>query len=361
MEFNFHVQDPLDASTKYLYEAIVEQLGREEVDLWKGMYSFATGDGVRSLFGEDPSASEFITRGSVDLLIGIDAITNVSALEQLASLDREHPSFQARVFKSPGGTLFHPKVSSFYDFDNHRVTVILGSGNLTPGGLRGNTETYAVISGSLDEMASLASWDAFIGRRVDEIRVIDEDALRRAMANQAALARRRPRIPDEEVEIEELAEAADEGDERQYRVLAAVIPRAGDRWHQIHFNADVVERFIQMRSNSEQRAFLRSVNSDGQLGPEEQRPLVFSEINKNYKIEMSSRRDHDYPDDAPPLLVMKELGARIFHYMILFPGEDGYRQIESFIDERPAVGRGSPRVISTLEDLLSEWPDSPLA
>jgi len=359
MEFEFHIQDPLDPTTKYLYEAIVEQLTFAEVNLWRGLYSFATGDGVRSLFMEDPHVRDYISRSPADIIIGIDAVTNPSALEQLAQLDMTIDTFHARVFKSRAGALFHPKVSSFHRSDG-LVTVVIGSGNLTPGGLRANTEAFSVITGTNEEMASLSIWDTFVQRHAERIGPIDEDAIERARENERVRARRLDRAEDIEEEPEEPNNGLEGAERPVYRVLVAEVPKGGDRWHQIHFNADVVEQFIRMRPNSEQRAFLRSVSPDGRLGPEEQRPLVYSTVNRNYKIEMSARRDHPYPHQGTPLLVMKEIGARTFRYMILFPGEDGYLELRRFIDDRPSVGRGHHRVISTDRELKKAWPALPL-
>ena len=359
MDFQFYIQDPLDPDTKYLVEALVEQLAAEEIERWRGLYSFATGDGVRNLFIEDPTVSEYINRARTEIVVGIDLVTNPSALEQLAELTAGIDRFSAQVFHSQGGTLFHPKVSAFYRNDG-LATVVLGSGNLTPGGLEGNTEAFCVVTGTYEEMTTLTEWDAFIAAHSDRIGPIDDSAIDRARVNAAALRRRRVRRVAIEDEVEGLQDLAAETVDVVYRVLAAEVPRAGDRWHQVHFNADVVEQFIRMRADSEQRAFLRAVDPSGSVGVTEQRPLVFSKANRNFKIEMAARRDETYPDNGPPILVMKELGARVFHYLLLFPGEQGYDQVRHFIDNRPSVGRGSARVISNYPELMQAWPECPL-
>lgn len=360
MEFTFQIQDPLDPTTKYLYEAIIEQLGRGTVSRWRGMYSFATGNGVESLFYEDPVVRQFISGQTVELLIGIDSITDTAALQKLKELGEQLDGFQVQVFRSSGATLFHPKLSSFFEPEEDRVTVILGSGNLTPGGLRTNTEAYAIITGTSQEMSSLSAWDRFMANRLVQITGINERAMERASENELALRRRGRRAEEDETRLEELADETGGDAQAEIELLAATVPSGGDRWHQIHFNADVIDQFIQMRPNSEQRAFLRSVDSSGNLGPEEQRPLVFSEANKNYKIEMASHRGIEYPVEAPPVLLMKKVGVRIFHYMILFQEDNGYEQIARFIQDKPAVGRGLPRVLSTVNELSTYWPDCPL-
>jgi hypothetical protein len=93
-------------------------------------------------------------------------------------------------------------------------------------------------------------------------------------------------------------------------VLVAKVPRAGKkegkkkpRWHQVHMNAEVMRRFFRLERGSPVSASFERVARDGSYQGTRTRQLVFSDVNKNPKIEFDLRDAPDYPD-KPPLLVI---------------------------------------------------------
>ena len=142
MEIAFRIQDPTRTDTTYLFEAIVR--AAQGAAIWRGVYAFASRDGVNWLF-QDPVIAQLITSGGeVDLLVGLDAITNRPTLERLQELEQGNQRFRPRVFWNDVFSLFHPKISEFTYPDGGR-TLIVGSGNLTPGGLMNNLEAYTTV------------------------------------------------------------------------------------------------------------------------------------------------------------------------------------------------------------------------
>jgi hypothetical protein len=252
------------------------------------------------------------------LVVGLDAVTSRNALEYLAQVERDRPNLTVRVFWNETGGLFHPKMCHFR-YGNGREVLILGSGNLTPGGLRENFEGYTILRSRAREPIDLRSWDRFLVNHAEDIRGIDEGALERAARNVVVgrgLRRRRP------VEIEpELAGAAVEAAMEQGeaaaaaandRVLVARVPAAGGRWHQVHFNRDVIDQFFRVQPETTQRVYLVARHVDGAVGNQEVRRCVYSHTNKNYKIELGARREAEYPDNGVPIAVFRELQARSF-------------------------------------------------
>ena len=61
--------------------------------------------------------------------------------------------------------------------------MIVGSGNLTPGGLRQNIEAFSVMRAAVGETLDVSSWDRFLSEHADDLRAIDESALERAAQN----------------------------------------------------------------------------------------------------------------------------------------------------------------------------------
>jgi HKD family nuclease len=383
VSYEFHLQDPTSRATTYLTEAVVRELGRGDVAAWRTIVAFASPSGISALF-EEPTIADFCDRGEVEVIVGLDAITTPEALDRLVELQDEYGEFRARVFHNRNRGLFHPKMMRF-DREGGSATLIVGSGNLTEGGLHGNFEAFLVLESGAGEGDALALWDDFVARHALDIRQIDGDAYAAAERNRRQLIRRRQHIIEVEPEalgeeepsataqlevVQGVALEPVEGDEGvedvtpavpvvQGRALVAYVPRAGGRWHQVHLNEDVVEEYFHIQPNSHQRLELRHVQAAGVYDDLEIRPVIMSETNRNRRLEIGARRGSEYTEPAP-ILVFKERGIRKHDYVLLFPGEPGYSEMEHILATEEQLGAGVARVPITLARLLDEWPGSPL-
>jgi hypothetical protein len=374
MVLRFCIQDPTHIETTYLYEAILA--AAVEATGWRGVYAFASRDGVDHLI-EDPVVHNFMDAGGeVDLLVGIDAVTNRSTLERLAELERQNPRFRPKVFWNASSGLFHPKISHF-TYEDGRRTLIVGSGNLTPGGLANNFEGYTIVSVDTPGELDVSALDDFLVRHAADIGSIDDEALERAARNLVTSIRgarraggmiiprrHRPRaggiiIPRRQrprAAAVPVAAPVAEFD----RILIAQVPAAGGRWSQVHFNTDVVRDYFRITDLITQRVYLTHVEPNGIRGEVEVRPCIFSQTNRNHKIEIGAAKWRDYPDAGPPVLAFRELQVRTFDYVLLMPGEDGYDPLMDMTRRLPSIGRGFPRVITDIDTLAHAWPDCPL-
>lgn len=361
MEYEFHVQDPTTPDTVYLFEAIVRAF--QGATSCAGIFAFASRAGVDSLLG-DPAIRGFLNDSTMSLLIGLDAVTNRETLQRLRELETEHADLTVRVFRNPTNSLFHPKVARFEYADGGR-SLIVGSGNLTPGGLRQNFEAFSVVRSAADESLDFSPWDRFLNDHADDIRPIDRHALDRAAQN-TARGRRREAEPASGAPPS--AGPADFDTTRDVEVpvggtrrfLVARVPKAGNRWQQVHFNVPVIERFFRVRPNTTQRVYLVECRPDGTFADEEVRPCVYSDTNKNLKIEIASHHGEPYPDAGPPIAVYRELHARSFAYMLLMPGDPGYDAMFDLTKTGVSVGPGTRRVITDRDHVRRAWPTSPL-
>jgi hypothetical protein len=263
-----------------------------------------------------------------------------------------------RVFWNPTNALFHPKVARF-GYPDGRCSMIVGSGNLTPGGLRQNFEAFSVMRAAANETLDLSSWDRFLNDHAADVRAIDAEALARAAQNFIRGRQRPARLPATGVGSEPPAGVVRPAGDTD-RCLVAQIPRAGGRWHQVHFNIDVIEQFFRVRHGTEQRVFLIECLQDGNFGEEEVRPCVYSEANMNPKIEIASHHGDPYPDAGRPVAVFRELQTRTFVYMLLMPGEPGHQAMLALTERLDSIGRGLPRVITDSSGIRDAWPESPL-
>ena len=361
MQLSVCIQDPTHTGTTYLYEAILA--AAKQAMEWRGLYAFATRDGVDHLI-EDKIVHDLMDGGGeIDLVVGVDAVTNRATLERMQELERRHANFRPRVFWNESRGLFHPKVSDFGLADGGRI-VIVGSGNLTPGGLMGNFEAYTIIRTDPEDEVDVGALEEFLRRHADGIRRIDEEVLKRAAANiirplagarrgAVRVRRRRARARPAAPEARRVASFG--------RVLLAQVPGAGGRWAQVHFNAHVIQDYFRLNRLDTERVYLRRVFPDARRGEVEVRRCVFSAgSNRNHKIEIGAAKDLDYPDDRRPILIFKERQLRTYDYMLLMPGEDGYGPILELSDRLPSPGRGFPRPVTDMAELARAWPDCPL-
>ena len=359
MDCEFHLQDPTSPNTVYLLEAIIE--AARDAESCMGLFAFASRAGVDSLIG-DPEIQRFLEQSTMALLIGIDAVTNRYALERLQELERQYERLSVQVFRNPTDALFHPKVARF-DYPDGRRSMIVGSGNLTPGGLRQNFEAFSVTRAAAGETLDVSSWQRFLTDHASDIRAIDEEALERAARN-VMRGRRRRRDAEPEPGASPAAEPTAPDVElpvgRTDRFLVAQVPRAGDRWHQVHFNREVIDRFFRVQHGTTQRVYLVECRQNGTFAEQEVRPCVYSDANMNLKIEIASHHGAPYPDNGPPIAVYRELQARSFAYMLLLPGEPGYDAMSELTENLTPVGRGIRRVMPDAADLRGVWPECPL-
>ena len=92
------LQDPTNEQGPYLLESLTHAFrSASQID---GIFAFASAAGVR-LLADDEEFKEVARRGSVDLIVGTDAVTNVRALDALANVARQFPTMTVRAFLNP--------------------------------------------------------------------------------------------------------------------------------------------------------------------------------------------------------------------------------------------------------------------
>jgi hypothetical protein len=137
------------------------------------------------------------------------------------------------------------------------------------------------------------------------------------------------------------------------------VPKAGARWHQVHFNAEVMRRFFRLTYGSSVEADFERVARDGTYRGSLRRPVVFSERNKNFKIEFDLSDAAEYPSE-PPLLLVLEISLRRFRFLLRMPDDDGFQEMKKLNESFDKVGRGHRRVMTNLSEIEMRWPGCPL-
>lgn len=348
-----HFQDPFFSDSYTLHEALIQSCSSSITG--RGAYAFASKSGIELLL-QDKEFDFLLERGDFSLIVGIDEITNIASIEALNSIKDLRPNLTVEAFDHNNrGSLFHPKLSYFKNKDN-TGSLIIGSGNLTLGGLRKNREAFSLINLSIEELKRIElSWDSWLLQSNTYIKDINHPSvIRKVKENQ--YVRRTRIVHSEEVEIEQPVEvvgndvALHEDGWQFYsdsEVLIAEIPRSGDRWKQANFDINTFQNFFGATpGDNSQRILLRSINDDLSLSSIEIRPSV-SVISQNYRFELDAASGLLYPADGKPVGVFIKLTTRMFLYHLYMPEHPLYEEINDWLDTNWAGRNDRMKRIST--------------
>lgn len=317
--------------------------------------AFATLDGILLLGPVEGPLASFLERGGqLNWIVGIDAVTTSDALNMLRNLQQAFPgNIHLRAYKSQDGTLFHPKFFMFTKRDSSGI-VLLGSNNLTRNGLSRNTELAVRLD--LDG-AGIAVWKqvyAEISNTPLALQDVSDELLLRVKAWRRAERRIVARQGAVRIGAPELGPTDN-------RVLIQVVPRAGGRLSQVGISAADMDAFFGLVLGQALTIQLQQVQPNEPAGPLEVRQLVRSDVNKNSRIEVAGLTGIEYPSNKNrPVLIFEEVGDMLFRYLLLMPGNAGYKVIQKHLLTLPRTGNSMPHEIITLGTLLGIWPDYPV-
>ena len=366
MQYELRIQDPTDPPRSVLFDELFALAEGGEVVGLRMFFGFLTGSGMDALLGV-PAVKKILLHREVEVLVGLDAVTDRLGLERLLELAEENPRFKARVIKNTTGALVHPKMLVARYADGRGLAVV-GSNNLSSGGLGGNVEGYAIARFDPGEDMDLSDWDAFIERWGALIAEIDNEALETAAQNARRLRRLRTAaaettsVPGSHVVVSDgqVHETSALGVEDLGEVvLVAQIPRAGTRWPQVHYTAEIMRDYFEVEGGD--HVFLRRFDGKNV----EKRQVVYSrDSNKNHRIELGAAKEAgDYPADGRPVVLMRrESRSRRRHrYMLLMPGDVGHAEMTALAE---TTSKGPAhyvcRVIVPRSSVLAAWPECPL-
>jgi HKD family nuclease len=362
-----YIQDSSFSQSYSLHEALIRSCSNSVSGY--GAYAFASASGVELLF-TDSEFESLLDRGTYSVIIGIDEITNTSCIEKLNELKEKHSSLNVKAFlHNQRGSLFHPKISYFRNLSGDGA-LIVGSGNLTIGGLRANREAFSAITLSKEELDKIDSyWQSWLTESnhllkdtgdPDVLRKVEENRLKSARNNNPPTAT----IIGEDVQGEPDSESSDEqpvgeGWEfyRHNNVLLAEIPKSGDRWKQANFDVTTFKDFFGATpGDNSQRILLRNINYDMSLGGIEVRPSV-SVKSQNYRFELDAATGLPYPAVGKPIGVFIQLTTRMFLYHLFMPGENNHAELADWMSShwhgRADRMKRLTTTVSELESIIS--------
>lgn len=320
-----NLQDPTKDESPLLHEKLLEAASNSSSG--GAAFAWATVGGLDLLF--DDAFCDFAEQNAFSMIIGVQSVTTPSALEKMSYINDELGNIIHVFLPENTSNLYHPKYSWFGNVGSG--TLIVGSGNLTLGGLRDNWEAYATVplnQNELDEVRT--TWQDWFTRNTgDLVKPENERALERAEQNTGWTEQTRPRNPDGVGSTDSEFTPTPVNS-----VLVAEIPKSKNRWKQANFDMETYETFFGARIGTQRRMLFQSVDDDGNLGEVEKRPSV--EVgSSNFRFELDAASGLDYPDEGRPIAVFLKLQTRSFLYHLSLPDKnDNHDELEDFLDER---------------------------
>ncbi len=369
-----HIQDPTDVGSEYLIDTLLEAC--DGATRGAGAFAFLSAGGVR-MFLKDEGFVNFAQAGAFDLVVGIDAITDISAIAELDAAKTVAPSLGTSVHipKHPS-RIFHPKIA-WFEKENGGV-LITGSGNLTAGGLRWNIEAFHVTTLTTAEVNALSKqWNSFKTRSADclfptgdpqVVARLEQNAERGRVNRQRQPQTTQPLVPvnvqlitlpeaqaDEAASVDAMPQVLETSD-----VLVVEIPSSNTRWKQANFSKEMFINFFEASTTLSRVVTFFHVRPNGTIGQQERRPAVIVR-SRNYRFELEAAAGLAYPTIGRPIGVFVRIATRTFTYMLVMPGDFSYAALTQLLHSAvPAPGREVRRFVFPAQRVKNVWPTSPL-
>lgn len=378
-------------------------LAKELIDLFNSnkynkftcLVAFASYGGITAL---TPYIQQARERGTqIKIILGVDEkCTSKEALEEVLSWD-----VNAFIYHTLNTNIFHPKIYLFENADYY--TLIVGSNNLTEGGLVHNVECSLLVQdmqGTSINKAFYDYWKEMLDssdKNLFEItqELIDQlyeenvvpSGFERVTASVEKLSssegssnsiftrtaiqqnpegfvpkrlRRKVRVTKKNNQEETSTEVPvrDGLLEIGEEVLIAEIG-GGNRWKQINFPVEIFENFFgARRGDNNYWIDIMNIAHDGSLGNVEKRQAV-SVMSNNYRFEINcSETTGQYPGkDVRPIVIFIKVSDGNFLYHVLLQEHDAYEQVKEYLyRESHNKGNQLKRAIIHVEALRALYP-----
>ncbi len=326
------------------------------------IFAWATKYGLESLI-RVKSVEEMLERQSFRIVIGTDAITDRAAVETARQLMDQHPNLNIQFLVNQGGSLFHPKLSWFLREDG--LYVLIGSGNLTRGGMTGNWEAAAVqihpAEARADLEASLDDWLSDIEPGVvdiDDPRLVEAIVMNSGDERQIKSARAARGSS-------EAALLAALGPEVESWLIAELSKNRRNKLGQSLFSQSSFDQatFVQYfgYAGSEFEITLLPVDSTGEIGALETATGRYKAVSKNWYFELATVSGVPYPSNGRPIAVFGRMSSGGYLYQVILPGQTGHARLTEELEARRGYRADRMRrmVVSGAE-FEEIWPDAPI-
>ncbi|GAA1494342.1 phospholipase D family protein [Curtobacterium herbarum] len=363
MAFNFMLQSNTSEENT-LTELRSAAAGSER---GQALFAWATVPGLKALL-DSPEIQNLLHTGSLDLIIGLDAVTNEATVKYARALVSQHPTLSIRFFLHDERWFFHPKTAWFISATGE-VTVVTGSGNLTKWGLSHNWEaaigtTLAQIEAA-QVVSRFSSWEA---EHAAQLRAADDPTvLERAVLNRpverAAFSQLQPTDlkPDSDLQMSGTPHAPWLLTEltKNRKNPATQLPM----FSQASFSGNVATNYFGYEETPATVISIYPVDDEGFINHEQTTAIRFK-ASTNYYFELNAYRGIDYPATGRPIAAFRRIAADRFLYVVLLPGEDGFDDAFTLCHSKPSVDGGGAghmhRAYFSDTEVANRWPSNPI-
>lgn len=348
----------------------------------------------------EPSLKNFKSKGGkIKCVVGIDQKnTTFEALERLDTIVDELYIFHSEIYSQT----FHPKC--YWLSSKDELWFAVGSNNLTAGGLFSNYEMcYSDHLTGKDATNQLTILNTILNcytdpmssccRRVDTALINDlfnNEYIEKELDQKKRLLNERKSAKSPQAKsifgrevfkapaVQGAPKAKGTTSANQPKVIGIAptpitqpatdkeylirhVPKAGGRSKQVHFTVDLLKNFFGLKQGDP--IILQEVKHDGTVSPIENHQIVFSQHNRNVKIEMNGAAilDTNYPTNPKkrPVLIVKHISNNLFTYTLLLDGDAGYSKINSRLSALP-LGKSLANELIDESTMLNLWPTCPI-
>lgn len=378
-----------------LAKELIQLLKSKEYHTFKVLVAFASFGGVSALSPHIKSAQSHLK--NIRLYIGIDnGVTSKEALQEVLLW-----KVSAFTYHTKARNIFHPKIYVFEG--DEKITVIIGSNNLTEMGLVKNVEAaikveynkaafksnslldqienyffdilnendihvHLITQKVIDDFTDMGILPDESQRRktVEEKINTDLEGKKELTENQSGYfgkvdlqkkpsdfkPKRRPKRKQKKKVKKNTPKISN-----TQLVLIAEIGR-GSRWRQVNFPVEIFEEFFgAKRGDNSYHIKLQHVTTDGLLEEVEERQAVSVKSN-NFRFEIGAAKGN-YPTPRPIGIFIKT-GKNKFLYYLVMPDSKYYNDVESFLNiAYNGPRRNLKRITLTVEGLKAQVSSLP--
>ncbi|EIY4754139.1 phospholipase D family protein [Vibrio cholerae] len=368
----FFIQDPAGLCGGLLHNSILSEASKASEG--GGAFAFATKEGIELLL-ESQEFRGLLSRGVFTLVVGIDAITNTKSIETLQIYKDKYENLDVKVFyHKESGVIFHPKFSWFRNTQNtDQGSIIVGSGNLTPRGLRNNWEAYfetPLLSAQFTQ--TYDTWTHWVSTHTQFLCELDDpDVLNKAQENtkefnrnftnkvvninnQPKTTKPKPRVQDGSTTY----------NNNRYLLLEVPVGRrvnTPSAYTQANLGKQLFEDFFNIDITITPDLFyFQHVDENGDTDQLEATTPIIKTVSSNYNFKLSATDDKGSPQPVtPPLCIFTEIGVRTYRYRFMLPGDQYYNELRTYLLSQPSIGRGGHKFIGNQADLYTVIPNAP--
>lgn len=341
----FTIQNPRSDRTKTLHELLLKEVNVSTNG--GGAYAFVSISGVVLLF-QDEFFKNFLSNHTYTLIVGIDSITSEKAVEKLKEIKKNYKNLKVVAYLNPNTKqLFHPKFSWFENETGGKV--IVGSGNLTVGGMRKNTEAILTAELSAKEFNDIKTqWNNWMVEIKDYLKDIEcQEVLDKVKENDMRFTNSNGLTNQMDVEEKLSSNKIEHEDDLLWDsneitdadVLIAEVPKSSKRWSQVNFDKNSFENYFGAYAgrNDGYRILLKSTDLQGRLAKDIESRKAVSVKSSNYRFEINKAKVlGDYPENGRPILVFLKVGIRMYKYFLSMPDDQIHKKLDDYLNNNLA-------------------------